>query len=49
MITPLKPNEIVFASEPASKKAKTTPQAEKNGKKSKEQIVLTEKRANEKI
>jgi hypothetical protein len=49
MITPPKPNEIVFASEPASKKAKTTPQTEKSGRESKEQTVLTKKRVNKKI
>jgi hypothetical protein len=49
IIIPLKPNKIVFVSEPASKKARTTPQAEKSRRESKEQTVLTKKRVNEKI
>jgi hypothetical protein len=44
-ITLPKPNEIVSASEPASKKARTTPQAEKNGRKLKKQTVLTKKKS----
>jgi hypothetical protein len=44
--TPLKLNEIIFAFEPASKKARTAPQTEKNKKK---QIVLIKKKVNKKI
>jgi hypothetical protein len=44
----LKPNKITFTFELASKKAGTTFQTEKNGRKSKEQTVSTKKKETKK-